>query len=136
MPRPREGAYLQTTPHTSRGLDAVFATLVPIDHELRHHTRHIQHVVEGLSKVGTQEKIRADLEAQLKWLVEHLDLVTHLNTKEDRTNKLLHQEMEKNLKELLVAVRSIMTTLVDRTTEDVSPKETVSSIVDTGVEFS
>ena len=40
--------------------------------------------------------------------------------------------MEENIRELLLAIKSIAEMLVNRTTEDMMPKETASTIMDTG----
>ncbi|KAG6377647.1 hypothetical protein JVT61DRAFT_14404 [Boletus reticuloceps] len=116
-----------------KGMGKTFAILIPIDHKMHRRAQDIHNMVEGLNRLGAQEEIRVDLEDQLQWLDGHLNIITHLKTEADEAEELFRQEVEEeNIKHLLVAVESIVRLLLDRIAEDVSPRETASSIVDTG----
>ncbi|KAG8220753.1 hypothetical protein J3R82DRAFT_2173 [Butyriboletus roseoflavus] len=113
----------------------MFAQLLIVDHEVHCHAQYIQGELEGLSTAGAQSRVLDVSEEQLKWFQENLDFIINFNMKGDETNKPLHSELEVNIKELLIAMRSIMKTLADRTSEDVSSKESAFEIVNTEPKF-
>jgi len=89
-------------------------------------------MVDCLDTRGTQAATIMSLEEDLVWLAVNKDIVTHLDTRGDATNELLHSEVMRNLDRMYVAATSIKTALDSRSPEHVSPKEQAAEIVSTG----
>jgi len=111
--------------------DKAFAVLIPIDHKLHCHAQHVHHMLKKLSMMHAHEEIQANLEDQLKWLEEHLNIFTQLNSRQDEANELLCQEVGQNIGQVLIAMEGIVKVITDRIVEDNSLRETASSIVET-----